>query len=161
MFNFIRRNRTESLMADRIAELEAQVKTLSASNGTLRGYNKNLVEDIERLSGVIPVKALTRIKFIAFMPDGTNKETDFVLGPGRCGKTVEQLELKRTSETFEITQWHTDGSKKVFTYRDGDIVGRVQECYEVVNVQPNTFYIERVRQRQAWERRNRMMMHRK
>lgn len=163
MFNFLKAQQNLITNA-RIAELESQLMAATARavkaesrNDTLTRCNERQSATIAELSGTIETKALTKLKFTCLMPHGAVRESEFTLGLGRCGKTVESLELKRTTEHFVITQWHDDGSKKVFTYNERDILGRVQECYEVIKVQPNTKYIERLREQEAHERRHRMM----
>lgn len=163
MFNFFRNIKVIELEA-RLVIAEAELKVVKQGLDRASAHNVSLVETnkrqhgmIEQLSGTIETKALTTIKFSCITPLGQLRESTFTLGPGRCGKTVESLDLIHTQESFKITQWHDDGSKKEFTYRIGDIVGRVQTCYEVVTVQPNTKYIERLREQAAWERRARML----
>lgn len=165
MFNFkMFKSDVNAALEARIADLESRLKLAhggiektEARNADLTEHNKRQLDLITQLSGTMEVKALTRLKFSCLMPHGAVRESEFTLGLGRCGKTVESLELKRTDEHFVITQWHSDGSKKVFTYNDRDIIGRVQECYEVITVQPNTKYIERLREQAAFERRHRLM----
>lgn len=92
---------------------------------TSRNYEKEIEKlremTEETATGVFGIKS---IHFTAIKPDGTLHDTKFTLGLGPCGKTVEWLRWERNLSTCVLTQYHTDGSLKVFTYRDADMLGR-------------------------------------
>lgn len=64
------------------------------------------------------------IMFNAVLPGGGIHRTEFKLGLGPCGKTVEWLSWERGDVLCKLTQYHTDGSLKEFTYKVDEIVGR-------------------------------------
>lgn len=68
---------------------------------------------------------MTRVLFNAKLPGGSTHRTDFVHGKGPCGKTVCFLIWKADDIFYTLTQFHTDGTRKVFTFRKEDIVGRL------------------------------------
>ncbi|UTQ80062.1 hypothetical protein 14Stepyanka_00043 [Erwinia phage Stepyanka] len=148
------------LKDSRIAELERHLERVTAGreaalkdNNQLREDQSSMFRRLESLSAPLVTKALTKLSFTCIMPEGHMRTSEFTLGPGRCGKTVERLELKRTEGEFIIKQTHTDHSHKTFTYKLTDIVGRVQECYETVSIEPGTKYAEQMRDQLAFERR--------
>lgn len=147
----------------RIAELEAQLeldrtmhRKVVEHNTRLHHENASMMRRLEQLSAPIVTKALTKVTFTCVMPEGHHRTSEFTLGLGRCGKTVERLELTKTNEQFVIKQIHTDHSHKTFSYKMDDIIGRVQECYETISVEPGTKYAEQMREQLAYERRMRM-----
>lgn len=73
---------------------------------------------------------ISRLVFDARKPDGTTHHTDFKLGLGPCGKTVEWLTWEQHGDRMHLTQYHTDGSLKVFKFHREDIVGREVEQME-------------------------------
>ena len=64
------------------------------------------------------------IMFNAVLPGGGIHRTEFKLGLVPCGKTVEWLSWERGDVLCKLTQYHTDGSLKEFTYKVDEIVGR-------------------------------------
>lgn len=150
----------------RIADLEARLAAtekhrddLARNNVVLVNERARMMERLEQLSAPLVTRALTKVTFTCVMPEGHHRTSEFTLGLGRCGKTVERLELKQTNEQFIIKQIHTDHSHKTFTYKMDDIIGRVQECYETVSVEPGTKYAEQMREQLAYERRLKMRRH--
>lgn len=53
------------------------------------------------------------------------KEAVFVLGPGPCGKTVSQLDVRYQEHDIVIIQYHDDGTLKEFPYQRKDVLGRL------------------------------------
>ncbi|CCI88390.2 hypothetical protein BN110_020 [Yersinia phage phiR8-01] len=49
----------------------------------------------------------------------------FLLGPGRCGKTVSMLGIEYRAGWVDVVQHHCDGTLKVFSYKRGDVRGRI------------------------------------
>lgn len=64
------------------------------------------------------------ISFMARKPNGDLHDTKFTLGLGPCGKTVEWLHWSRGEDDCVLTQYHTDGSLKTFTFKTKDVLGR-------------------------------------
>lgn len=77
---------------------------------------------------------LSRLTFDAVKPDGTIHHTDFKLGLGPCGKTVEWLTWEPVGDQMYLTQYHTDGSLKRFKFYRTDIVGREVEQMEALKL---------------------------
>lgn len=74
--------------------------------------------------------ALVSIAFAARVPVAATmgyevKPALFLLGPGRCGKTVSQLAIEYRAGWVDIVQYHDDGTLKVFAYKRSDIRGRI------------------------------------
>lgn len=81
-----------------------------------------------------PEPRITRITFpCRYWHDGAHakKVAEFTLGNGPCGKDVAKLDMEDVNGLFRITQWHGDGSYKVFIYRRQDVLGRIELGYEV------------------------------
>lgn len=93
-----------------IRELELK---LSAARGEVESYK---TPDVN-----LGIKS---ISFMARKPNGDLHDTKFTLGLGPCGKTVEWLSWERGDVLCKLTQYHTDGSLKEFTYKVDEIVGR-------------------------------------
>lgn len=81
----------------------------------------------------VTVKRMVGIKFKSLF-NGLYQPTEFKTGPGPCGKTVTHFTTSRDERTLTIHQHHTDESSKSFEYRLGDIDGRIQYDYELVQV---------------------------
>lgn len=98
---------------------------------------ENMVETISRLREDLKElrvllrdrRALTSIKFTANVPHLGWTKTEFSLGEGPCGKTVESLEFTEQVDRYVITQRCTDGERKTFEYMKGDISGRIEKAY--------------------------------
>ena len=93
-----------------IRQMEYQ---LSTAKGELEAYKTPEVQ--------LGIKS---ISFIARKPNGDLHATKFTLGLGPCGKTVEWLHWSRGEDTCVLTQYHTDGSLKSFTFKANDVLGR-------------------------------------
>lgn len=52
-------------------------------------------------------------------------QSEFVLGPGPCGKTVDKLDVVYQEHDIIIVQYHTDGTLKEFPYQRRDVLGRL------------------------------------
>lgn len=100
-----------------------QVHELNATIETLKEALRDKTEE-ETTFGI------SRLVFDALKPDGTTHHTDFKLGLGPCGKTVEWLTWEQHGDRMHLTQYHTDGSLKVFKFHREDIVGREVEQME-------------------------------
>lgn len=144
-----------SKLKARIAQLEAELadskQKHAETSERLRSARQVLTqvsEEFDEKSLPISHKKLTRLVFTAMTPDGLRR-SEWTLGLGPCGKTVAGLEFVRGDDTVVIKQFHTDGSHKLFTYKIHDIVGRVQECYELSETTPSTYWHERVREQLA------------
>lgn len=72
---------------------------------------------------------MSGIKFTANVPNQGWTKTDFKLGKGPCGLTVEALACLEMPDRFVITQWCEGGERKEFTYFKSDIVGRIEYTY--------------------------------
>ncbi len=139
-----------SKLKARIAQLEAKLADSKQQHAETSERLKSARQVLNQVSAEfdeksLPIshKKLVRLVFTAKTPDGI-KRSEWTLGPGPCGKTVEGFEFTRDADTVVIKQFHTDGSHKTFTYRTADIIGRIQECYEVVDTKPGTYWHERV-----------------
>lgn len=89
---------------------------------------KRMQQEIDRLKDVsedsCKILGIKSIEFTARNPCGDLHKTTFTLGLGTCGKTVEWLKWSRYADTAVLTQYHTDGSLKEFTFKTADILGR-------------------------------------
>lgn len=103
--------------------LRRQIKQQDETIGTLKEVLRDKTEE-ETTFGI------SRLVFDARKPDGTIHHTDFKLGLGPCGKTVEWLTWEQHGDRMHLTQYHTDGSLKVFKFHREDIVGREVEQME-------------------------------
>ncbi|AZF88068.1 hypothetical protein HOU66_gp06 [Pectobacterium phage Arno160] len=72
---------------------------------------------------------LKRIYFTVMMPSGSMQEHAYMLGEGPCGKVVSKLSVISTRHTITITQYHTDGTHKIFTYPWKLVESKVTEEY--------------------------------
>lgn len=142
------------------SKLKAQIKELSMKVAYLERAVKVRDKDNERLKGklaeserkrltppaAVTVKRMVGIKFKALF-DGKYQPTEFKIGLGKCGKVVHYFEVtKHDDRTLTIHQYHTDGSYKDFEYRLGDIDGRIQYDYELMQVYGEEAERERVLQ---------------
>lgn len=159
MFNFGKKARMESRIFELEQELAKRTRMYTETSQNLRDTRdalKAVTAEFDAKSLPVNEKKLTRLVFTAMTPDGL-KRSEWGLGLGPCGKVVEGFELDSTPDKLIIKQFHDDGSHKVFTYDQHDIVGRVQECYEVVDTKPGTYWHDRVKERIAFDRRLRIM----
>lgn len=130
------------------SKLKAQIKELSMKVAYLERAVAVRDKDNERLKAklaeserkrlatpeAVTIKRMVGIKFKALF-DGKYQPTEFKIGLGKCGKMVHYFEVtKRDDRTLTIHQYHTDGSSKDFEYRLGDIDGRIQYDYELMQV---------------------------
>ncbi|UCR92050.1 hypothetical protein [Escherichia phage vB_EcoP_IMEP24] len=130
------------------SKLEAQIEELSMKVVCLKRAVEVRDKDNERLKdklaeaerkrltppAAVTLKRMVGIKFKALF-DGKYQPTEFKIGLGKCGKVVNYFEVtKREDRTLTIHQYHTDGSSKDFEYRLGDIDGRIQYDYELMQV---------------------------
>ena len=151
-----------SKLKARIAQLEAELADSKQQHAETSERLKSARQVLNKVSAEfdeksLPIshKKLVRLVFTAKTPDGI-KRSEWTLGYWPLwGKTVEGFEFTRDADTVVIKQFHTDGSHKTFTYRTADIIGRIQECYEVVYTEPGTYWHDRVKERLVWERRMR------
>lgn len=140
------------------SKLEAQIEELSMKVACLKRAVEIRDKDNERLKdklaeaerkrltppAAVTVKRMVGIKFKALF-DGKYQPTEFKIGLGKCGKVVHYFEVtKRGDRTLTIHQYHTDGSSKDFDYRLGDIDGRIQYDYELMQVYGEEAERERV-----------------
>lgn len=132
-----------SALKARIAELELHLKNStelnsqkSATIDRLREEKSAAIRRVETLQAKrtpVKVKRLVGLKFRALF-NGVYTLTEFKTGPGTCGKNVKSFTVSRTDRTITIHQHHIDDSQKDFEYRLGDIDGRIQYDYEMVQV---------------------------
>lgn len=118
----------------KVAYLERAVEVRDKDNERL----KDKLDESERKRlappAAVTIKRMVGIKFKALF-DGKYQPTEFKIGLGKCGKVVHYFEVtKRDDRTLTIHQYHTDGSSKDFEYRLGDIDGRIQYDYELMQV---------------------------
>lgn len=97
---------------------------------TIESLRQELIERHEEATTF----GLSRLTFDAVKPDGTIHHTDFKLGLGPCGKTVEWLTWEPVGDQMYLTQYHTDGSLKRFKFYRTDIVGREVEQMEALKL---------------------------
>lgn len=146
------------------SKLEAQIEELSMKAAYLERALSVRDKDNERLKdklaeserkrltppAAVTVKRMVGIKFKALF-DGKYQPTEFKIGLGKCGKVVQYFEVtKRDDRMITVHQYHTDGSSKDFEYRLGDIDGRIQYDYELMQVYGEE--AERERELQAFMR---------
>lgn len=130
----------------KVAYLERAVKVRDKDNERLKA--KLAESERKRLTppAAVAVKRMVGIKFKALF-EGKYQPTEFKIGLGKCGKVVHYFEVtKRDDRTFTIHQYHTDRSSKDFEYRLGDIDGRIQYDYELMQVYGEEEEHERVLQ---------------
>lgn len=131
----------KSKLKARIAELEKLVKKQDTNLEMANREHQRLRDKLnqserKRLAPpvAVTIKRMVGIKFKALF-DGKYQTTEFKIGLGKCGKVVHYFEVsKRDDRTLTIHQYHTDGSSKDFEYRLGDIDGRIQYDYELMQV---------------------------
>ena len=71
---------------------------------------------------------LTAIKFHCRVPSFSgHQKTEFKLGLGPCGLTVEKLLFSEDGEKLTITQICTNGERKTFDYYKTEIAGRIEK----------------------------------
>lgn len=96
----------------------------------LRETVERLREDLKELRVLLrDRRSLTSIKFTANVPHLGWTKTEFSLGLGPCGKTVESLESTEHDDRYVITQRCTDGERKTFEYMKVDVAGRIEKAY--------------------------------
>lgn len=128
------------------AYLEQALSVRDKDNAMLKA--KLAESESKRLTppAAVTVKRMVGIKFKALF-DGKYQPTEFKIGLGKCGKVVHYFEVtKRDDRTLTIHQYHTDGSSKDFEYRLGDIDGRIQYDYELMQVYGEEAEYERTHQ---------------
>lgn len=132
----------KSKLKARIAELEKLVKKQDTNLEMANREHQRLRDKLnqserKRLEppAAVTIKRMVGIKLKALF-DGKYQPTEFKIGLGKCGKVVHYFEVtKRDADrTLTIHQYHTDGSSKDFEYRLGDIDGRIQYDYELMQV---------------------------
>lgn len=131
----------KSELKARIAELEKLVKKQDTNLEMANREHQRLRDKLnqserKRLAPpeAVTIKRMVGIKFKALF-DGKYQPTEFKIGLGKCGKMVHYFGVtKRDDRTLTIHQYHTDGSSKDFEYRLGDIDGRIQYDYELMQV---------------------------
>lgn len=132
-----------SALKKRIAELELHLKNSTELNSQksliIDGLQLDRTKALERVAHLqakrspIKAKRMVGVKFRALF-NGVYQPTEFKTGPGNCGKNVKHFTISKTERTITIHQHHVDGSQKDFEYRLGDIDGRIQYDYELVQV---------------------------
>lgn len=134
-----------------IHHLEANQKALEEQLSWAKTQNDRLTHRIRTLRLQEPqtmqAKRLTGIKFKALF-DGRYQATQFIIGPGPCGKTVKYFTAECANGLLRIYQWHADGSHKEFSYRLSDIDGRIQYDYELVTLEGDEARAEK--QKSSW-----------
>lgn len=119
------RETTESLHR---LKLEYRIKAKECEG--LRETVERLREDLRELRVLLrDRRSLTSIKFTANVPHLGWTKTEFSLGLGPCGKTVESLEFTEQTDRYVITQRCTDGERKTFEYMREDVSGRIEKAY--------------------------------
>ena len=109
-------------------KMEYRIKVKDCES--LRETVERLREDLKELRVLLrDRRALTSIKFTANVPHLGWTKTEFSLGVGPCGKTVESLEFAEQVDRYVITQRCTDGERKTFEYMKGDVSGRIEKAY--------------------------------
>lgn len=114
------------------AENEAyvRIRQVHEQNATITTLKEALRDRTEEATTF----GISRLTFDAIKPDGTIHHTDFKLGLGPCGKTVEWLQWEQLGDRMYLTQYHTDGSLKLFKFYRKDIVGREVEQREALKL---------------------------
>lgn len=136
-------------------KLHAQIRNLQATQKSLeeqlewaKSQNQRLVTRLrtyDQAPQPVQAKRLTGIKFRTLF-DGRYQATQFIFGPGPCGKTVKYFTANCSDGLFHIYQWHTDGTHKEFIYRLSDIDGRIQYDYEMIPLEEAEARAERHKQ---------------
>lgn len=117
-------------------ELKVEYRVKLKDCDSLRETVERLREDLKELHKQLrDRRALTSIKFTANVPHLGWTKTEFSLGEGPCGKTVESLEFTEQVDRYVITQRCTDGERKTFEYMKGDVSGRIEKAYRAPEAQ--------------------------
>lgn len=91
-----------------------------------RAFIKELTQQNKREQALRDT--LTAIKFHARVPSYSgHQKTEFKLGLGPCGLTVDKLLFSEDGEKFTITQICTNGERKTFDYYKEDVAGRIEK----------------------------------
>lgn len=89
---------------------------------------KELRDNLKELSDELGLRQkLKAIKFTANVPLCGWSKTEFKLGVGPCGLTVDHLKWVELDDHYVLTQYHSDGSRKEFEYLKDDIKGRIEK----------------------------------
>lgn len=92
-------------------------------------YKSLSAERDELASKLRERRQLAAVKFTAHVPHLGWAKTEFKLGLGPCGLTVDSLQFEEKPDRFVLTQWCTNGERKEFTYMKVDISGRIERAY--------------------------------
>lgn len=97
----------------------------------LTEQNRELLhENDEQRKALRERSALKAIKFVANVPHKGWTSTEFKLGVGPCGLEVSSITWTEQGDLYLLTQWHTDGSRKVFEYKKTDVQGRIEKYFK-------------------------------
>lgn len=89
---------------------------------------KELRDSVKKLRDELGLRQkLQAIKFTANVPLSGWTKTEFKLGVGPCGLTVDRLKWVELDDRYVLTQYHSDGSRKEFEYLKDDIKGRIEK----------------------------------
>lgn len=89
---------------------------------------KSLRDNLKKLRDELGLcHKLKAIKFTANGPLNGWTKTEFKLGVGPCGLTVDHLKWVELDDRYVLTQYHSDGSRKEFEYLKDDIKGRIEK----------------------------------
>lgn len=73
-------------------------------------------------------ETLTSVKLHCRIPMYSgHQKTEFKLGLGPCGLTVDKLMFTEQDDKFTITQICTNGERKTFDYYKADVAGRIEK----------------------------------
>ncbi|WOL25677.1 hypothetical protein [Pectobacterium phage PcaP1EGY] len=113
------------------SDMDTYKKLSEGHRETIRSQQSQIADLLlkdERATHHERIQVISHIKFHCHIPFKGLRETNFKLGLGPCGKVVTRLEFFNNFDKGRsvVTQYHSDGTKKEFTYLQTDIVGRVE-----------------------------------
>lgn len=111
-----------------VADLHIERDETYSSNRMYKEENEELRENLKKLSDELGLRhKLKAIKFTANVPLNGWTKTEFKLGVGPCGLTVDRLKWVELDDRYILTQYHSDGSRKEFEYLKDDIKGHIEK----------------------------------
>lgn len=89
-----------------------------------------LRKDLKELQSIREYRQkLSGVKFTALLPDGTWTRTNFQIGEGPCGLTVDTLTFEESADRYMITQRCTNGERKEFVYFRDEVKGHIEKTF--------------------------------
>lgn len=107
-------------MESRLEDMERKTARIEEESE----HNRKALQMYHRMTD--KANQMTSIKFTANIPLVGWTPTEFKLGLGPCGKSVDSLSMKELDDRYEITQVCTDRTTKTFTYLKTDVMGRIE-----------------------------------